>query len=242
MEPASLVPPVKTNSAWYAYLWQMILHPLRSGREIAAWQTVCPGLVVALALGLYMTLGCYRSYLNHDYPPPPDELRVWIETWGESSMLPMPFLSIPLDQYRLFMALISLPVTVSSWLGMAGIARLITRGFGKKTMFHQYLNLFAFSFFPFWFLAMLGDALFTLLTGQRLIPGLQGAYGPVVQAFYKNYPPLLYTVLFGLGAIYNGLGTYSASLKEEKLRWWQAALIGWIPFFLPMVLVALFYR
>jgi hypothetical protein len=100
-------------------------------------------------------------------------------------MLPMPFLSIPLDQYRLFMALISLPVTVSSWLGMAGIARLITRGFGKKTTFHQYLNLFAFSFFPFWFFAMLGDALFTLLTGPGLILGLQGAYGPVVQLFTK---------------------------------------------------------
>jgi hypothetical protein len=54
--------------------------------------------------------------------------------------------------------------------------------------------------------------------------------------------PLLYTVLFGLGAIYNGLGTYLAVPKEEKLRWWQAGIIGWIPFFLPMALMAMFYR
>ncbi len=242
MEPASFAPSIKTGSAWYTYLWRMMLHPLRAGGEIASWQTAWPGLWVVLALGLYLTLGCYRSYLDHAYPPPADELRVWIETWGRDSMLPLPFLPIPLDHYRLFMAVISLPVTTGSWLGMAGIARLLTRWLGKKTTFLPYLNLFAFSFFPFWFLAVVGDGLFTQLTGQYLVPGLQGVYGPAVQAFYTTYPPLLYTVLFGLGAIYNSLGAYSVALQKEKLRWWEAAIIGWIPFFLPLALVAMLYR
>ncbi len=229
MEPASFAPSIKTSPAWYVYLWRMILRPLRAGHEIASWQTAWPGLLIVLALGLYMTLGCYRSYLNHDYPPPAEELRVWIETWGRDSMLPLPFLPIPLDQYRLFMALISLPVTIGSWLGMAGIARLLTRWFRKKTTFRQYLNVFAFSFFPFWFLAVIGDGLFTLLTGQYLIPGLQGAHGSAVQAFYKNYPPMLYTVLFGLGAIYNSLGAYSAALEVKRLRWWRPeSLVGYL--------------
>ena len=242
MNPISLSPSEKPKYAWYVYPWRMIRHPLTAGREVAAWRTAWPGLAVVLAFGLYLALGCYRSYLHHDYPPPPQELRVWIETWGEFSMLPLPVLQIPLEQYRLFMAIISLPVTLGSWLVMAALARRLTHWFGSRTTFKQYLNLFAFSFFPFWFLSALGDTLFSETLGEFLLPGLRGENGPLLRALFIYYPPALYTVLFGLAAIYNGLAAYAAASEEKQLRWWQAAAIGWSTFILPLVLVSMLYR
>ncbi len=228
---------------WPVYLWRIIIHPIQSARGIATWQTVLPGLIVTLAFGIYQAAGCSQSYFNHDYPPPPESLSVWIQTWGEFSMLPLPFLRfIPLDQYRLFMAAVSLPVAVGSWLYMAGIARVLTRWFGSHTRFSQYLNLFAFSFFPFWLLASLGDGIYSAVLGPYVVPGLTGEYGPLAQAFFSSFPPLLWTLMFGMGAVYNGLVAYAASSGFNKLRWWRSALIGWGSFLLPLALVSILFR
>lgn len=240
MEQAILHPPEPGKPIRVAYLWRMIRHPLQEGQEIAAWGTIWPGLLVVLALGLYMTVGCYRSHLNGDYPPPAEELRVWIATWGEFAMLPV--LDIPLERYRLFMAQTALPGMLASWLGMAGLARLLTGWFGAQTTFRQYLNLLAFSFFPFWFLAILGDGLYSAGLGDHVLPGLRGEYGTLAQAFFTNYPPLLYTVLFGCGAVYNGLAAYAAASPGKKLRGWQAGLIGWLTFVPPILLASFLYR
>lgn len=201
MEQISNSLPESQRFPWYAYLWRMIRHPLKSGREIATWKKAWAGFAVVLVFSLYLAQGNFRSYLNHDYPPPPDEFSIWIETWGAFAMLPMPFLRIPLEQYRLFMAAISLPVVIGSWLYMAAAAHLLTRWFGGKTGFQQYLNLLAFSFFPFWFAASLGDWAYSAALGPYVLPGLRGEYGPLLQAFFVNFPPWLYTILFGLAAI-----------------------------------------
>jgi hypothetical protein len=228
--------------AWYTYLWRMPRHPRQAGREMVEWNSAWPGLAVVLALGLYLAFSCYRSYLNGDYPPPPEELRVWIETWGEFSMLPLPWLGIPLEQYRLFMSIISLPVALGSWLVMACLARLLSRWFGGSVSFRQYLNLLAFSFFPFWFLSAVGDGLFSAGLREHLLPALLGDYGPVVQAMFKYYPPLLYTCLFGLGAVCSGLAAFGASRFGKQLQVWQAVLIGWLTLLPPLMLVSLLYR
>jgi hypothetical protein len=233
---------VGNNRHWFTYLWRMIRHPILASREITAWQSVTPGLVVAFGFGIYLSAGCYRSYLNHDYPPSADELKTWIATWGEFAMLPLPFLKIPLEQYRLFMAIISLPVVLFSWLYMACAARILSGWFSIQTSFRQYLNLFAFSFFPFWLLASVGDGLFSSIFGSTLMPGLQGEYGPLIQAIYTNYPPLLYTVLFGLAALYNGLAAYGAGQTGKNMTLWQAVVIGLLTFLLPLALVSTLFR
>jgi hypothetical protein len=233
---------IHKRAVWYALPCRMLSQPSQAAREIAGWKRPWPGLAVALSLGLYLSLTCYRSHLNHDYPPPPVDLLVWIATWGEFSMLPLPWLGIPLERYRLFMAVISLPVVLGSWIGMAFLARLLTGWFGSGTSFRQYLNLLSYSFFPFWFLATLGDGMFNAILGSHLTVGLRGEYGPLVQAAFTYYPPLLYTVLFGLGAVYNGLVTYGASSTGRQLLGWQAGLIGWLTFLPPLVLVSLLYR
>jgi hypothetical protein len=233
--------PSNDRTAWLMFPWQMLRHPVRAAQRAAAWETIWPGFAVVIAFSLYLTLGLVRSHFAGDYPPAAEELSVWIETWGEFSMLPLPFLNIPLEQYRLFMAIITLPMVAFSWLLMASIARLLARSFGVPTSFKQYLNLFAFSFMPFWFLSALGDGLFNAIFGPYLLSGLQGQLGPLVKAFFTNYPPILYTLTFGLGGVYNGLAA-SGAAQGKKLCWWQAGLTGWLTFIPPVVLVALLYR
>lgn len=230
------------NFLWPIYLWRMVRHPIQTGQEIVTHRTTWRGLAVVVVFGLYLTLGCFSSYLDHDYPPSPEELHVWVETWGKFAMLPLPFLPIPMEQYRLFMAVISLPVVICSWLYMAAVARLLTGWFGGGTNFKQYLNLFAFSFFPFWLLSSLGDWFFSTGLHPYIIPGLRGDYGLFLQTFFITFPPLLYTVLFSTAAVYNGIAAYSASIVGKRLRWWEAVLIGWTTFLLPLLLVVTLYR
>jgi len=236
MKDLSLDLPRKRLRGWPIYLWRMIRHPLQASREVAEWETVRPGLLVVTVFGLYLAAGSFLSYLNHDYPPPPEEMAVWIRAWGESFMLPL--VNVPLEQYRLFMAIISLPVTLGSWVLMAGAARLLALTFGRGASFEQYLNLLAFSFFPFWFLSGLGDSLFSDGLRAYIVPALQNQYGPLLRDLFQAYPVWLYTVLFGLGGVYNGLAAGAAG----RLRGWQAAVTGMVTFAIPMFFASTLYR
>ena len=82
---------------------KMALHPRRTTRELLAQKTVYLSLVVVLGFAVLESLLFLVSYLAGDYPPPPEELRIWIETWGEFAMLP--FVNIPPESYRLAMAI-----------------------------------------------------------------------------------------------------------------------------------------
>lgn len=239
MENERLVP-ASPGPNWPVYLWRIIRHPLQASREMAAWETIRPGLIVVLLFGLYLTVGLFTSYLKHDYPPPAEELSAWIKAWGEFTMLPV--FKISLEQYRLFTAILSLPVTLGSWILMAGSARLLTKAFGRTTTFDQYLNLFAFSFFPFWLLSSLGDSLFSVTLRAYVLLALKGQYGTLVRALVQLYPQMLYAVVFGLGGVYNGLAAYGAGEAAFRLRGWQAAIIGFVTFVIPLVFCATLFR
>ena len=86
---------------------KMVARPRRTTRELLAEETIRPSLIVVLGFATAEALLSLISYLAGDYPPPSEELRVWIETWGEFAMLP--FIDVPAESYRLVQAVFMTP-------------------------------------------------------------------------------------------------------------------------------------
>ena len=64
------------------------------------------------------------------------------------------------------------------------------------------------------------------------IPALNMEYGALAKAFFQWFPPLEYTILFGLGGLYNGIGTQTA----EHWAVWKSVVVGALTFVWPMLL------
>ncbi len=223
------------------YLRGVVTHPRVTFEKLARQPSLRPAAVMVLGYGAYAGLMFSISYQSGDWPPPPAELKVWIEAWGEFSQLP--FLKIRAEQYRLFLAIIMLPLVLAVWMLMAGTARLLGVLFGGRASFEQYLNLFAFSFFTFWLLASLLDASYNLVLGSRIVPALQGAYGPLASLLARYFPPMFYLILFGLAGVYNGIATHVAErLAGVYYAPWKSALVGIFTFAWPIVLVSVLIR
>jgi len=223
------------------YLWGVIARPRATFNKLALQPSLGPAMGMVLGYGLINGVLFLISYLSHDWPPPQAELDVWISAWGEFSQLP--FLKIPAEQYRLFLAVIMLPLTLAIWMLMAGTAHLLGRLYGGRTSFDQYLNLFGFSFFTFAVLAAALDTSYNLLLGPYLVPALQGAYGTLAAAFVRNFPILIYIVGFGLGGLYNGLAALTSErLAEARYAAWKSIPIGLLTFAWPTVIIATLLR
>ena len=69
-------------------LLRMIARPCQTCREILRQETLSASLAIVLGFGIVVSLLFLRSHLAGDYPPPPDELETWSETWGEFAILP----------------------------------------------------------------------------------------------------------------------------------------------------------
>lgn len=223
------------------HFWGVIMRPRAEFAHLARQESIRPAAALVLGFGVLMGLSFLSSYLSRDWPPPQAELEVWIEAWGEFSQLPV--LKIPAEQYRLFLAIIMLPLVLSIWMLMAGTARLLGRLFGGRCSFDQYLNLLAFSYFPFWLLASLLDTAFNVLFGSNLVPALQGSLGTFARSFALYFEPWMYVVLFGLAGFYNGLAAHTAeNAAGAPYGIWKSALVGLLTFACPMVLISTLLR
>ncbi|MBW7883015.1 MAG: hypothetical protein H3C34_10325 [Caldilineaceae bacterium] len=217
-------------------LFMVVIRPRRTSREIAQDKTIYSSLLTVTVFGVVTALLFLSSYLAHDYPPPVDELNLWIETWGEFAMLP--FVKLPPESYRLVLAVIMLPLALAVWILMAGSARVLSLLFGGKVSFEQYLNLFGYSFFAFWILAQLLDIAYSTLLGPWELPALRREYGPVMYAFFAGYPSVVWVVMLSLGGIYNGLVTH----ELERFALWQVVLVALVTFAWPMVFISILLR
>ena len=217
-------------------LIMIILHPRKTSQAIAQEKTIYPSLTVVLGFGLVYSILFLASHLAHDYPPPPDELKTWIDTWGEFAMLP--FVNIPAESYRLAQAMFVLPLVLAVWMLMAGSARVLSVLFKGKVSFEQYLNVFGYSFFAFWIMGQLLDMGYSSLLGPWVLPGLRMAYGPGLQAFFANFPPVVWTMMLSFGGIYNGIVTY----ELERFSLWKVVLVGMVTLAWPIVLISILLR
>ena len=225
------IKPVRWN---VLYLLRMLVRPVRSSREIALQTTIAPAFWVVLGFGIYLAYGFATS--QNAYPPPQHELEVWIRAWGEFTMLPV--VPIAPEHYRTLLAIIMLPLMLVAWLLMAGSARLLSGLFGGKAPFKVWLNQVVFAFFPFWILAILMDGFFSGVFGRYLVPALEMQFGPFWHDFVLYFPQYMYTVLYGIGAVYAGIAAY----QTERFAVWKAAIIGWVVFIWPMLISLLFFR
>ncbi len=82
------------------------------------------------------------------------------------------------------------------------------------------------------------DALFTLLVGDLVVPALGGEHGSVARALVAGFPPVMWTLLLGLGAVYNAIVTH----EGEAFSAARAALVGVITGFWPYSLIAVLIR
>jgi hypothetical protein len=176
------------------------------------------------------------SHLKGDYPPPPDELEVWIETWGEFAMLP--FLKIPAEHYRLAQAILIVPMILAVWILMAGSARILSILFGGKVSFQQYLNLFGFSFFAFWILGSLLDAIYSGIFGDVVLNALRMEYGTFAKTLATYFPQVMWVGVLSAGGIYNGIVIH----ENESLSRVQTALMGMTTFVWPIVMISTITR
>lgn len=219
-----------------ALLPKMVVRPRRTARELLAEKTVYPSLVVVVGFAVVDSLLFLFSYLIGDYPPPHEELRVWIQTWGEFAMLP--FVKVPVESYRLAMALFTIPLMLAIWMLMAGSARLLSILFGRgRVSFDQYLNLFGFSFFAFMIVAAVFDAVYSDVFGN-FVAVLRGEYGSLARSAVTALPPVMYMVLYGLGGVYNAI----VAREGEGYSLPMTVLVGLVTFIWPMVLISLLLR
>jgi hypothetical protein len=223
--------PVRWNAF---YLLRMLIRPVRASREIARQTSIRPAVWVVLAFTIYLAVSFALG--QKAYPPPAHELEVWIKTWGSFVMLPV--VNIPPEHYRIFQAVIMLPLIGAAWLLMAGSARWLAKLFGGKAAFHVWLNQVVFAFFPFWIIAILLDTMFSGVFGGYLVPAVEMQYGPFWHDFVVYFPQFMYTIVYGIGAVYTGIAAY----QTERFAAWKGAIIGWAVFIWPTLIGVLIFR
>lgn len=215
---------------------KMVARPRRTARELLAEETIRSSLTVVLGFAVVEALLSLISYLAGDYPPPPEVLRIWIETWGEFAMLP--FIDVPAESYRFVQAVFMIPLMLAIWILMAGSARLLSLLFGGgRVSFDGYLNLFGFSFFVFMIAAAAFDLTFSSVF-RNFVEALRGDYGMFAGSAVAAFPPAMYTVLYGLGGFYNAIVAH----EGEGCSIPKAAIVGIVTFLWPMVLISLLLR
>jgi len=210
----------------------MLFHPGRTGKALASETSLKPVATLVIVFGVVYGLIFLKSYLAHDYPPPPEELAVWVEHWGEGVMLP--FFNLPAESYRGFQAAIMLPFALALWMLMGGSARLLTSLMGGKHSYDTYLKIAGFTFFTIWVISAFLDFLYSSVFWEYVSRGLQGEYGPVVDTLLANFMPFEYTLLYGLMAVNVTIATRAI----EGFAWWKAAIVGIAAFVWPMALVS----
>jgi hypothetical protein len=210
----------------------MLLHPRRTGKELATDTRLKPVTTFVIAFGLLLSLMFLVSHLKQDYPPPPEELAIWVEHWGEGVMLP--FFNIPAESYRGFQAVIMLPFCLAIWVLMGGTGRLLSSLLSGKHSFETYLRVTGFTFFTCWLISAFLEYLYSSAFNAIVLRGLLGEFGPLVDALLKYYPPVLYTFLYGLAGVNITLATQAI----EDFPWWKAAIVGIATLAWPMALVS----
>jgi hypothetical protein len=219
----------------------MLLHPRRAGQVHAVSPDLRSAGWLVIGFGLWYGGMFYLSHLARDYPPGPEVLAVWVAAWGEFAMLP--FIAIPAESYRLFLAFASLPLALAAWMLMGSTAYLLSRLLSGQVRYESFLCLTAFAFFPIWILTALLDMAYNALLGAYIIPALTRQYGTLAYAFYQNFPVLEYTLLFGLAGVLIAVASWSAERAASgHPSAWKAALIGWAAFAWPTLLVAVLVR
>lgn len=217
-------------------LVRIISHPRETSREIVSDEKINSSLSVVLGFGIILSLMFLISHLKADYPPPTDELKVWIETWGEFPMLP--FVDIPAERYRLAQAIFMTPLMIAVWILMAGSAKLLSILFDGKVSYKQYLNLFGFSFYAFWIVASILDTIYSGIFGDLALKVLTMENGSTIKSVVANFPSVMWTLLLGLGGIYNAIVTH----ENERFSMGKTAVIGIVTFAWPILLISLLIR
>ncbi len=220
----------------YTSSYHLLIAPFRSARALPASARVRSAALLVLAAGLFMAIGMLVSHLNHAYPPAPDALKIYVDTWGEYLMLP--FLKIPPESYRLFLAIIFVPLAFAIWMLMAGTGKLLSLLVGGHASYEQYLVITAFSFFPFWILAGVIDTIFSGVIDRYVLLALTGQLGSIATAFWSSFPQFFYSFLYGLGGVWIGINTAGV----ESFKWWKAVPIALFTFGWPMLLMSVLVR
>lgn len=214
----------------------ILVSPYRAARALPAEVKVGPAALLVLGAGLYLAIGMLISYLSRAYPAPAEVLKIYIETWGEFTMLP--FLKIPPESYRLFVAIIAIPLMFAVWMLMAGTAKLLSLLMSGRASYEQYLVITAIGYFPFWLLAAVIDTIFSGVIDGYVLRALTGRLGPFAAAFWMNFPAFFYIILYGLGGVWIGIGAAGV----ESFRWWKAALVALLCFAWPTILMTVLLR
>jgi hypothetical protein len=215
---------------------RILISPFRTAKTLSPTVRVRSAALLVLGAGVLMALGMLVSYLSHAYPPPADVLKIYIDAWGEYLMLP--FLKIPPESYRLFMAIILVPLAFTMWILMAGTAKLLSLLMKGHASYEQYLVITAFSFFPFWILAGIIDTIFSGVIDGYVLQALTGQLGSFATTFWINFPKFFYTILYAMGGVWIGLCTAGV----ESFKWWKAVLIALFSFGWAMLLISVLLR
>lgn len=227
---------MNTITAIFHDMGGMLVHPGRTGKELASEKSLRRVTILVIAFGIIYGSLFLKSYLDQDYPPPPEKLAIWVEHWGTGVMLP--FFNLPAESYRGFQAAIMLPFALALWMLMGSTARLLANLFGGRQSYETYLRITGFTFFTVWVITAFIDILFSGVFWAYIARGLQGEFGTAVDTLLTYFMPLEYTILYGLVAVNVAIATRAI----EGFAWWKALLIGIAVFAWPMMLVSAVVR
>jgi hypothetical protein len=214
----------------------IIVHPRKTSREVLKKANIYPSLSVVLGSGAVLAILFVISYFKKDYPASPEIMQIWIRAWGEFGVLP--FLKIPPESYRLFLAIAMIPIMFAIWILMAGSARFLSILFNGKVTFKQYLCLFGFSFFTFLILQTIVDIIFSGFMKDFELLALKMEYGPLVAKIVTWFPMIVYPAILAIGGIYNGIVTQ----EGEKYPFWKTVLVSVLTAFWPIIFIAVLIR
>lgn len=215
---------------------QLLASPRFTSQNDAKKTSLFAPLALVSGFGIALSIMFLIGYLTKAYPPSAEELKVWIEAWGAWAMTPV--VNIPMESYRLFLAIITVPLVLTTWALMAGSARLLSYLMKGRASFVQYLRALAFSFFPFWILSALVDTIYSGVFGGYITPALQMEYGATARAFFLYFAQIMYPVILGAGMVFN----FRAIRRLEGFSAWKAATIAIITGALPILATATLFR
>lgn len=212
------------------YFWRTIAYPRSTFQRLVNEKSLLVGLIPVIIFGFLAAITYFVSYI---YGASVTMEEIYTGRFGVEPLIP-----IPKETYRLWESLFILPMYLTAWILLALFARLVSKAFGGKRCFKEFLNVFGFAYFvPLYFFVvfdffLIGPAYSWNLAAAR------GIYGAEVRSFAS----VLGFLYIGIPFTWAPILAFVAIRSVEKMPWLKAVAVTLIAIIPPNALFTVFIR
>ena len=149
-----------------------------------------------------------------------------------------PWLAIPAEDYYFWQIFYALPVILLGWILASGVIQLLSRGFHGQGSFEKNLAATGFSLVVPMLVTWIPETVATILFLAGTITQKEWMETITRPGFWKTFADLYQYVAIGWMLLLTPL----AIAVVQKIRWWQAILIGFLTLGIFMTLMLIFIR